>query len=64
MSRSAPPEGWARTIRQMLLARGIEVSEGFPSNAPGFARLPEEVVVAAALGCESEQDFHARLRGG
>ena len=47
-------------VRQMLLSRGIEVSEGFPADAPAFARLSEAAIVAAALACDSEQDFNAR----
>ena len=48
-------------VRQMLSARGIEVSEGFPAGVPGFAESPQAAVVAAALACESEQDFRARI---
>ena len=55
--------GQARMVRRMLLARGIEVSEGFPSNVPGFGESPEPAIVAAALACDSERDFHARIRG-
>ena len=55
--------GQARMVRRMLLSRGIEVSEGFPSNVPGFGESPEAAIVAAALACDSEQDFHARIRG-
>ena len=55
--------GQARMVRRMLLARGIEVSEGFPSNVPGFGESPEAVLVDAALACDSERDFQARIRG-
>ena len=55
--------GRARTVRRMLLLRGIEVSEGFPSNVPGFGESPEADVVAAAFACDSEQDFRARIGG-
>ena len=54
-------EGRAATVRQMLLSRGIEVSEGFPGDMPGFAVLPEVAVVTAALACKSEDDFRARV---
>ena len=54
-------EGRAKTIRQLLLARGIEVSAEFPDNVPGFAGASEEAAVAAALGCGSERDFRARI---
>ena len=54
-------QGRARMLRQMLSSRGIEVSEGFPFNVPGFAESPEVVIVAAALACDSERDFHTRI---
>ena len=60
--RKGQAEGRAGMVRQMLLSRDIEVSEGFPSNVPGFGESPEAVLVDAALACDSERDFHARLR--
>ena len=60
--RKGQTEGRARMVRQMLLSRDIEVSEGFPSNVPGFGESPEAVLVDAALVCDSERDFHARIR--
>ena len=56
-------EGKAKTVREPLRLRGVAVSEGFPMNAPGFAEAPEEVSAAAALACDSEEDFRARIRG-
>ena len=55
-------EGRAKTIRQILLSRGLAVSAGFPADAPGFAELPEDEAVAAALACDSEADFRKRIR--
>ena len=49
-------------VRQILLSRGIEVSAGFPADVPGFAESPEDEAVAAALACDGERDFHARIR--
>ena len=57
-------EGRAKTVRELLRLRGIAVSAGFPANAPGFAEAPEETAAAAALACDSEEDFRARIRGG
>ena len=57
-------KGRTKTVREMLRLRGIAVSEAFPANVPGFAEAPEEVVAAATLACESEEDFRARIRGG
>jgi len=54
-------EGRAEMVRQMLLSRGIEVSEEFPADAPAFAGLPKAVIVATALACDSERDFNARM---
>ena len=57
-------EGRAEMVREMLRSRGIAVSEAFPANVPGFADSPRAAVVAAALGCDSEHDFHARIASG
>ena len=54
-------EGRAEMARQMLLSRGIEVSEGFPADVPAFAGLSEAAIVAVALACDSERDFNARI---
>ena len=60
--RKGQAEGRAGMVRQVLLSRDIEVSEGFPSNVPGFGESPEAVLVDAALACDSERDFHAHIR--
>ena len=52
----------AEMVRQMLVSRGIAVSEGFPANVPGFEGSPTDAAVAAALACDSERDFRARIR--
>ena len=57
-------EGQAEMVREMLRSRGIAFSESFPANVPGFAESPEAAVVGAALGCDSERDFHARIASG
>ncbi len=54
-------EGRAGLARALLAARGIEVSPGFP-GVPGFAELPDHLIVAAATACVSEADFQKRLR--
>ena len=54
-------EGRAGLTRALLAARGIEVSPGFP-GVPGFAELPDHLIVAAATACVSEADFRKRLR--
>ena len=47
-------------VRRMLLSRGIEASDGLPAGL--LAECTEDVIVTAALACESETDFLARLR--
>ena len=54
-------EGRSEMVREMLSSRGLEVSETFPADVPGFAEAPGAAVVAAALACDSERDFHARM---
>ena len=54
-------ESRATLVRQMLMSRSIAVSEGFPSDVSGFAEAPEAVLVQAALACDSERDFRARI---
>ena len=54
-------EGRAEMARQILRSRGIEISTGFPADLPAFHESSEEAV-AAALACESEEDFLTRLR--
>ena len=51
----------ARMVREMLLARGIELSEGFLADPTTLAELPESAIVAAALACGDERDFLLRL---
>ena len=48
-------------VRQMLRSRGVEVSDGFPAGV--LSECSEDTIVAAALACESESDFLARLQG-
>ena len=42
-------KGRAKMVRRMPLSRGVEVSEGFPADVPGFAESPEDDVVSVAL---------------
>ena len=62
--RKGREEGQAEMVREMLRSRSIAVSEAFPANVPGFAESSRAAVVAAALGCGSERDFHARIASG
>ena len=49
-------------LRQILLARGIEVSARFPADAAAFAAVSEDALLAAALACTDEEEFLAALR--
>ena len=49
-------------VRRILLSRGIEVPDDFPADLPTFAESSDDAVIDAALTCESESDFRARLR--
>ena len=62
--RKGRMEGRVEMVREMLRSRGITVSETFPANMPGFAESSRAAVVAAALGCDSEHDFHVRIALG
>lgn len=55
-------EGRAEIVRQILLSRGIEASEGFSAAVSTLAESPGDIAVSAAFACESEADFLARLR--
>ena len=52
----------AALIRELLIARGLEVAADFPLNEPGFAEASVEEIAQAALECEDEARFVARLR--
>ena len=54
-------EAVALMVAQMLRSRGIETSAAFPANAPGFAEASEAALVEAALACDDEADFRARV---
>ena len=55
-------EGRAEAVRAILESRGIACSADLLADIP--EALPSRVVVAAALACDGEQDFRARLRRG
>ena len=59
--RAGLAEGRVDRVRQILLSRGSEVSEGFAIKAWETWNLPERTLVDAALRCRSEADFRARL---
>ena len=53
-------KGVVKAVREVLRARGVPCSEDLSAGIPNG--LPGSVVAAAALACDSERDFHARLR--
>ena len=48
-------------VREILLSRGIKVSEGFLANSSVLAELPVSAIVSAAMASDGEQGFLARL---
>ena len=54
-------DGRAKMAHELLLARGIELSEGFLADPSALAELPESAIVAAALAYDGERDFLLRL---
>ena len=63
-AKEARIESLAASVRQVLRTRGIDVSEHFPTDVPGFAAATEETAINAALGCDNEADFRVRLEAG
>lgn len=55
-------EGQAAMVRQVLQRRGIALSPTFPANVPNFADVPADALLDAAMACDNEQDFQARLQ--
>ena len=53
-------QGRAEAVRAVLESRGIACTENLFAGIP--AALPGRVVMTAALACDSEADFYARLR--
>ena len=53
-------EGLAQAVREILRARGVACPEDPGAGIPDG--VPSAAVVAAALACDSAEDFHARLR--
>ena len=53
-------KGRAEMIRQILVSRGMEVSEEFPSDA-AFAAVPDHVLISAALACDDEAAFRTTI---
>ena len=55
-------EGLATAVLQIFRSRGMEVSEGFPGNAPEFAKTPQAALIQAALTCADEGDFRKLIQ--
>ena len=53
-------ESRAGMMREVLRVRGIPCSENLLAGIPDG--LPASVIAAAALACDSQRDFYARLR--
>ena len=54
----------AEAIRGVFRARGIAVSAGLAKEAATWSDVSQETLVSAAMSCEDEADFRARVRRG
>lgn len=52
----------ATMVRHLLIARGLEVAADFPTREPEFAAADGDAIADAAMHCDDEADFIARLR--
>ena len=52
----------AEIVRQVLQRRGIVPSPMFATDVANFADLPADALLDAAMSCDSERDFQARLQ--
>ena len=51
----------ADMVRELLLSRGLAVSDGFLADRSMIAAISKSAVLSAALACDSERDFLLRL---
>ena len=51
----------ADMVRELLLSRGLAVSDGFLADHSMIAAISKSAVLSAALACDSERDFLLRL---
>ena len=51
-----------RMVRRIVERRGIALSPTFPTDIPQFADCSLDDLLEAAMACDDEQDFRARLR--
>ena len=50
-------------VREVLLARGIAMSDEHLAHLSALGAASDDAVVRAALACNDEADFFTRLRG-
>ena len=55
-------DGQAKMVRRIVERRGIALSPAFPTDVPRFAECSVDDLLEAAMACNDEQDFRARLR--
>ena len=61
LRRESRAEERADMVRELLLSRGLAVSDGFLADRSMIAAIPKSAIVSAALACDSERDFLLRL---
>ena len=60
----ARAEAFAEAIRSVFRARGIAMSAGLAKEMAMWPGVSQEALVSAAMSCEDEADFRARVRRG
>ena len=61
LRRESRVEERADMVRELLLSRGLVVSDGFLADRSMIAAIPKSAILSAALACDSERDFLLRL---
>ena len=60
----ARADALAEAIRGVFRARGIALSVGLAKEVATWSGVSQETLVSAAMSCEDEADFRARVRRG
>ena len=64
LRNEARAEAFAEAIRSVFRARGIAMSAGLAKEMATWSGVSQEALVSAAMSCEDEADFQARVRRG
>ena len=64
LRNEARADAFAEAIRSVFRARGIAMSVGLGKEMATWSGVSQETLVSAAMSCEDEADFRARVRRG